>query len=160
MYVQIPPSSARERELQSQMLQLQQRYEVKLKQCWFSFFVHIYWTFISVVSIGNLVEELQRQKMKNVQVCALILNIYRESNEFQGFSYIPNHLLLLFWLQLTENRVHFTLFHHLAVRETIKCIGQQQRMKVKQLSMVVSLIFKLPDYFFFSARVHKNGVEV
>ncbi|KAE8672435.1 Serine/threonine-protein kinase OSR1 [Hibiscus syriacus] len=39
----IPPSSARERELQSQVLQLQQ-------------------------SIGNLVEELQRQKMKNMQL--------------------------------------------------------------------------------------------
>ncbi|KAA3455950.1 serine/threonine-protein kinase OSR1-like [Gossypium australe] len=41
--LQIPPSSARERELQSQVLQLQQ-------------------------SIGNLVEELQRQKMKNMQL--------------------------------------------------------------------------------------------
>ncbi|XP_022750591.1 serine/threonine-protein kinase BLUS1-like isoform X2 [Durio zibethinus] len=41
--LQIPPSSARERELQSQVLQLQQ-------------------------SIGNLVEELQRQKMKNLQL--------------------------------------------------------------------------------------------
>ncbi|XWS44173.1 hypothetical protein CRYUN_Cryun15aG0021800 [Craigia yunnanensis] len=40
---QIPPSSARERELQSQVLQLQQ-------------------------SIGNLVEELQRQKMRNSQL--------------------------------------------------------------------------------------------
>ncbi|XP_039035549.1 serine/threonine-protein kinase BLUS1-like isoform X2 [Hibiscus syriacus] len=40
---EIPPSSARERELQSQVLQLQQ-------------------------SIGNLVEELQRQKMKNMQL--------------------------------------------------------------------------------------------
>ncbi|XP_052476730.1 serine/threonine-protein kinase BLUS1 isoform X2 [Gossypium raimondii] len=40
--LQIPPSSAREKELQSQVLQLQQ-------------------------SIGNLVEELQRQKMKNIQ---------------------------------------------------------------------------------------------
>ncbi|GMI99149.1 MITOGEN-ACTIVATED PROTEIN KINASE KINASE KINASE KINASE4, TARGET OF TEMPERATURE3 [Hibiscus trionum] len=41
--LQMPPSSARERELQSQVLQLQQ-------------------------SIGNLVEELQRQKMKNMQL--------------------------------------------------------------------------------------------
>ncbi|XP_012483800.1 serine/threonine-protein kinase BLUS1 isoform X1 [Gossypium raimondii] len=41
--LQIPPSSAREKELQSQVLQLQQ-------------------------SIGNLVEELQRQKMKNIQL--------------------------------------------------------------------------------------------
>ncbi|TYJ17129.1 hypothetical protein E1A91_A09G030300v1 [Gossypium mustelinum] len=41
--LQIPPSSTRERELQSQVLQLQQ-------------------------SIGNLVEELQRQKMKNMQL--------------------------------------------------------------------------------------------
>ncbi|GMJ04248.1 MITOGEN-ACTIVATED PROTEIN KINASE KINASE KINASE KINASE4, TARGET OF TEMPERATURE3 [Hibiscus trionum] len=41
--LQVPPSSARERELQSQVLQLQQ-------------------------SIGNLVEELQRQKMKNMQL--------------------------------------------------------------------------------------------
>ncbi|XWS40737.1 hypothetical protein CRYUN_Cryun17cG0021300 [Craigia yunnanensis] len=41
--LQIAPSSARERELQSQVLQLQQ-------------------------SIGSLVEELQRQKMKNVQI--------------------------------------------------------------------------------------------
>ncbi|TYI63657.1 hypothetical protein E1A91_D09G031800v1 [Gossypium mustelinum] len=40
--LQIPPSFAREKELQSQVLQLQQ-------------------------SIGNLVEELQRQKMKNIQ---------------------------------------------------------------------------------------------
>ncbi|GMJ04247.1 MITOGEN-ACTIVATED PROTEIN KINASE KINASE KINASE KINASE4, TARGET OF TEMPERATURE3 [Hibiscus trionum] len=40
---EVPPSSARERELQSQVLQLQQ-------------------------SIGNLVEELQRQKMKNMQL--------------------------------------------------------------------------------------------
>nr|KJB33778.1 hypothetical protein B456_006G030400 [Gossypium raimondii] len=47
--LQIPPSSAREKELQSQVLQLQQ-------------------------SIGNLVEELQRQKMKNIQVCPLTLN--------------------------------------------------------------------------------------
>ncbi|KAK5802443.1 hypothetical protein PVK06_030034 [Gossypium arboreum] len=47
--LQIPPSSTRERELQSQVLQLQQ-------------------------SIGNLVEELQRQKMKNMQVCPLTLN--------------------------------------------------------------------------------------
>ncbi|KAG4182148.1 hypothetical protein ERO13_A09G026700v2 [Gossypium hirsutum] len=41
--LQIPPSSTRERELQSQVLQLQQ-------------------------SIGNLVEELQRRKMKNMQL--------------------------------------------------------------------------------------------
>ncbi|TYH52506.1 hypothetical protein E1A91_D09G031800v1 [Gossypium mustelinum] len=41
--LQIPPSFAREKELQSQVLQLQQ-------------------------SIGNLVEELQRQKMKNIQL--------------------------------------------------------------------------------------------
>ncbi|KAB2011593.1 hypothetical protein ES319_D09G030800v1 [Gossypium barbadense] len=41
--LQIPPSFAREKELQSQLLQLQQ-------------------------SIGNLVEELQRQKMKNIQL--------------------------------------------------------------------------------------------
>ncbi|OMO69636.1 hypothetical protein COLO4_28990 [Corchorus olitorius] len=41
--LQIPLSSARERELQAQVIQLQQ-------------------------SIGNLVEELQRQKMKNVQM--------------------------------------------------------------------------------------------
>ncbi|KAK8710235.1 hypothetical protein V6N13_145569 [Hibiscus sabdariffa] len=40
---EIPPSSARERELQSQVLQLQQ-------------------------GVGNLVEELQRQKMKNMQL--------------------------------------------------------------------------------------------
>ncbi|XVF16400.1 hypothetical protein REPUB_Repub10bG0028000 [Reevesia pubescens] len=50
--LQISPS-ARERELQTQVLQLQH-------------------------SIVNLVEELQRQKMKNFQVCALILKyIYR-----------------------------------------------------------------------------------
>ncbi|KAL1077453.1 hypothetical protein V6Z11_D10G095900 [Gossypium hirsutum] len=49
--LQIPPSSARERELQSQLFQLQQR-------------------------IGDLAGELQNQKVKNLQVCVLSLNIY------------------------------------------------------------------------------------
>lgn len=68
--MQASPVSTREKELHLQVIQLQQRYmniTIYLKFCMFTFHIHLILNFY--VSIGSLVEELQRQKLKNVQVC-------------------------------------------------------------------------------------------
>ncbi|KAL1824617.1 serine/threonine-protein kinase BLUS1 [Daucus carota subsp. sativus] len=55
---QIPPTSYRERELQSQLTQLQQ-------------------------SVGSLVEELQRQKLKNVQLEKKLISLAKKEEDIQ-----------------------------------------------------------------------------
>jgi len=69
-HFQAPPATTRERELHFQVIQLQQRY-MQLS-FWFDNLqikFHIHLIFNSYVSNGILFEELQKQKMKNVQVC-------------------------------------------------------------------------------------------
>ena len=77
--MQISPTWTRERELQAQVIGLQQRYEERPKTksseiipCYPGMKLKL----VSHVSVESLFEELQRQKRKNVQVCSNATWIY------------------------------------------------------------------------------------
>lgn len=77
--MQISPTWTREKELQAQFIGLQQRYEERPETKSFEIIpcdLGMKLKLVSLVSVGSLFEELQRQKMKNVQVCCNVTWIY------------------------------------------------------------------------------------